>query len=62
MWWQEMLTVLAMVLIVEGIVPVANPQWMRRMWQLMLSKGDAALRAAGVLSMLSGLLILYLVP
>lgn len=61
MWWQELLAALALVLVLEGIVPAANPQFVRQMWRRILDWSDFELRISGVISMLLGLLLLYLV-
>lgn len=61
MWWQELLSALALVLVLEGIVPAANPQCVRQLWKRILDWTDFELRISGVISMLLGLLLLYLV-
>lgn len=58
--WQEILTAFALVCILEGILPSAHPQGQRRIWRHMLEREDDEVRMAGVVSMLLGLLILYL--
>ena len=61
MWWQELFSALALVLILEGILPVANPQFIRRLLRRILAQTDFEMRLSGMLSMLLGLLLLYLV-
>ena len=59
--WVEILTAIALVLVIEGVLPFLNPQGMRRMIVLVAQMDDATLRAIGLTSMLSGVLLLYLV-
>lgn len=59
--WTEILTALALVLIIEGIMPFMNPAGWRRMMVLVAQMNDATLRAVGLTCMLSGVLLLYLV-
>ncbi len=59
--WQELLSALALVLVLEGLIPFWNPQVLRRMQQKLAEMDDHSLRMAGLMSMLAGLLLLYLV-
>ena len=59
--WSEILTALALVLVIEGIMPFLNPGGLRRMMALVVQMDDATLRVIGLTSMLSGVLLLYLV-
>ncbi len=59
--WTELLTALALVLVIEGIMPFINPAGLRRMIVLVARMDDTTLRAAGLTSMLAGVLLLYLV-
>ena len=61
MMWQEILTALALVLVIEGIMPFMNPSGLRRMMALVSQMDDASLRAVGLTSMIGGVLLLYLV-
>ncbi|MCG6870730.1 MAG: DUF2065 domain-containing protein [Gammaproteobacteria bacterium] len=58
--WQDLLTALALVLVIEGILPFANPSGMRQAAQLMSALGDRSLRLGGGAAMLAGLFLLYL--
>ena len=58
--WSELLTALALVLVLEGIMPFINPAGLRKMIILVAQMDDAALRVVGLTSMLSGVLLLYL--
>ncbi|MBM2829696.1 MAG: hypothetical protein HW411_486 [Gammaproteobacteria bacterium] len=59
--WSELLTALALVLVLEGIMPFMNPAGLRKMIVMVAQMDDATLRIVGLTSMLSGVLLLYLV-
>ncbi len=59
--WSEFLTAIALVFVIEGIMPFCNPAGMRKMFILVASMEDTKLRFIGLTSMLSGLVLLYLV-
>ena len=59
--WQELLIALALVMVIEGILPFLNPGAMRRMMRTVSEMDDRALRVSGLVSMLLGLLMLYIV-
>jgi len=49
---------LALVLVVEGLLPFFNPQGWRRVFEKALQMTDAQLRLTGLVSMAVGLLML----
>jgi uncharacterized protein YjeT (DUF2065 family) len=57
----DFLTALALVLIIEGIMPFLNPEGMRRMFIMASQLNNTSLRFIGLSSMLMGLIFLYLV-
>jgi len=59
--WQDLLTALALVLVIEGILPFANPPGLRQAAQLFASLTDRQLRLGGAAAMLTGLVMLFLV-
>lgn len=59
--WQEILGALALVLVIEGILPFVSPAAMRRAMLSMMQMDDQSLRFAGLSSMLAGVVLLYLV-
>ena len=59
--WRDLGAALALVLVLEGILPFLSPGSMRRVLTLMAQTGDAALRATGAASMLLGIVALYLI-
>jgi hypothetical protein len=52
---------LAMMLVIEGLLPFLFPDLWRETFSKMVSLTDGQLRFIGITSMLSGLLLLYLV-
>lgn len=59
--WTDLLTALALVFVIEGIMPFVNPAALRRMMMMVIQMDDATLRVIGLTSMLSGVILLYLV-
>lgn len=59
--WNELLTALALVLVIEGITPFINPAVFRRMIYLVSRMDDTSLRTIGLISMTIGILLLYLI-
>jgi len=58
--WHDLLAALALVLVLEGILPFANPGGLRRTLRALNDLSDQHLRVAGLTSMLVGLAVLYL--
>jgi len=50
---------LAMMLVIEGLMPFVFPELWRESFRKLVTLTDGQLRFAGITSMLSGLLILY---
>jgi hypothetical protein len=61
MAWSELLAALALFLVLEGLLPFANPQGYRRTLASMLKLEERTLRTIGLLSIIAGLLLLYFV-
>jgi len=59
--WQDLLAALALVLIIEGMLPFLNPAGFRRTMQMIAQLEDSNLRFAGLTAMIVGCLLLYLV-
>jgi len=57
MMWQDLWTALALVLVIEGVLPFINPNGMRNVWQQMVQMDDESLRIAGLASMIAGLIV-----
>lgn len=59
--WIDLLTAIALVLILEGIMPFLNPDGLRRMFAMATQLDNATLRFIGLTSMCLGLVLLYVV-
>ncbi len=57
----DLMSALALVLVIEGIMPFLSPGAMRRVLFQIVQQNDRALRLTGFVSMLAGLVLLYLV-
>ena len=55
----ELLTALALVLVLEGILPFLSPRALREALARLAEIDDRTLRIIGLASMLAGVLILY---
>ncbi len=61
MEWQDLWAAFALMLILEGILPFLNPGRFRNMLRMLDEMDDALVRRIGLVSMLVGLGLLYLV-
>ncbi len=59
--WQDLWSALALVLVIEGILPFLNPEGYKNTMQQLSSLPPATLRRIGFASMMGGLLFLYLI-
>lgn len=59
--WQDLWVALALVLVIEGILPFVNPGGFRKMLRMVSEMDDKSLRNSGLFTMLAGLVLLYLV-
>ena len=57
--WQDLFAALALVLVLEGIMPLLNPRHFRRGLLLAARLNDASLRGLGLAGMVLGVVILY---
>jgi uncharacterized protein YjeT (DUF2065 family) len=58
---QSFLTAIALMLVIEGILPFLNPAGLRRTLLLLAEQDDRALRVMGLISMVAGVILLYIV-
>lgn len=61
MLWQDLATAVCLVLVVEGLLPFLAPARWKEAMRQMASTEDATLRVIGLLSMLTGVALLYVV-
>ena len=59
--WGDLLAALALVMVIEGIVPFVSPHSLRRMLEKVSRIDDRTLRLTGLASMICGVIMLYLV-
>lgn len=54
----ELFAALALVLVMEGILPFASPRSVRKLWENIANMPDRSLRLFGLTSMIVGVLLL----
>lgn len=59
--WQDLGAALALVLVIEGIMPFVNPGGLKRALQVIAEMNDSTLRFAGLTSMILGVILLTLI-
>lgn len=59
--WHDLLVALALLLVIEGVWPFLSPRGLRRTLQLMAEQNDHSLRITGLVSMVLGVVLLYVV-
>lgn len=59
--WTDLFSALALVLILEGILPFIHPVGMKKMFITVAQLNDRSIRMTGLVSMVAGLLLLYFV-
>ena len=59
--WHDLLVALALVLVLEGVMPFLHPQALRRAMLALAKMNDSTLRFAGLTVMVVGCLMLYVV-
>jgi uncharacterized protein YjeT (DUF2065 family) len=57
----DLLVAIALILVIEGVWPFLSPESFRRALSQIATEGDRPLRTAGLVSMLGGVVLLYLV-
>ena len=61
MYWTEILTALALVFVIEGMLPFISPSRYRQMVAEVTRLNDSSIRTVGLIVMIVGLLLLYFV-
>jgi hypothetical protein len=59
--WSDLLAAIALVLVLEGLMPFLSPDTLRRTMQQIIRIPNQTLRVIGLISMASGVVLLYLV-
>lgn len=58
--WSDLWVVLALMLVVEGLVPAASPRLFRLMMAAAAQMDDRSIRLSGLLGMVLGAVLVYL--
>jgi len=58
MAWHDLFAAVALMLIIEGIVPFMSPASLRKTYQRMLEMNDRSIRITGLISMIAGAILL----
>lgn len=61
MMWQDFFVAFALLLVLEGIFPFLRPTGWRQFMSVISKQPDKSLRTMGLLSMLMGVVLLYMV-
>ena len=61
MAWQDLFSALALVLIIEGIVPFISPETLRNTYKRIAEMNDQTIRVSGLVSMIAGVIFLTLI-
>lgn len=59
--WHDLLTALALLLIMEGLLPFASPATIKKAYEQFISYPEKTLRIVGLMSIIAGILLLFLV-
>jgi uncharacterized protein YjeT (DUF2065 family) len=59
-YWGSLLTAIALVLVLEGILPFLSPRGWRDTFRRLTEMSDGQIRFIGLTSMIAGLLLLFL--
>jgi uncharacterized protein YjeT (DUF2065 family) len=61
MEWNDLWAAFALYLVLEGLMPFANPNGMKRALTQLAQLDERTLRVAGLVSMIAGAVLLYFV-
>ena len=59
--WNDLLAAVALILVIEGVMPFLSPATVRRTMQQLTQLPDRVLRTIGLASMVCGVVLLYLI-
>jgi len=59
--WTDLWAALALMLVLEGVLPFLSPAVVRRMLETVSQVDDRSMRISGLVSMMAGLVLLYIV-
>ena len=61
MYWTEILTAVALLLVIEGMLPFIRPSRYKQLVAQIVRLSDSQLRVFGLTAMIAGLLLLFIV-
>jgi len=59
--WHDLLTAIALLLILEGLMPFISPESIKKVYKSMVETPESSLRKIGLASIVAGLVLLYFV-
>jgi len=59
--WHDLLVAFALLLVIEGVWPFLSPDSLRHALRLMTEQDNRSLRVTGLVSMMVGVVLLYVV-
>ncbi len=59
--WHDLFNALALVLILEGLLPFASPSRLKQTYSHLLNLPDKTLRSIGLGSVIAGILLLFVI-
>jgi uncharacterized protein YjeT (DUF2065 family) len=59
--WSDLLAAIAILLVLEGVLPFLNPAATKRVFAQLAQLAERELRVAGLVSMVAGLVLLFIV-
>lgn len=59
--WTDLLSAFALLMVIEGLLPFANPRGSRRTMAMLAQMPEEKLRIAGLVSIIAGLVLLWFV-
>lgn len=59
--WEKFLTAFCLLLVLEGILPFLYPSRWRQLVEVLADMDDSKLRGMGLVSMLTGIIFLFLI-
>lgn len=59
--WHDLAVAVALVMVLEGIFPFINPKVWRKMFAEIVALSNSTVRIMGLISMLAGLLLLFMI-
>ena len=58
--WHDLINAVALLLILEGLLPFVSPDSIKKLYKTMMETPESSLRMMGLASIVAGLVLLYL--